>query len=521
MGRLSRVRPGVWTLLLIAGVVIISRVVFALGGVGPNIKSLVGQSDLVQLLDVNQLQHHLVRSVWYLQSQPPLFNLFTGLLLKLPAGSIRPTVIVVSVALEIGMAASCYYLGLELRLPRALSGVLTVLVVFDPATVLYGNWYFYSYPTASVMTFGALSIARYVRTRSWMWGVCFFGSLTTVVLLNSTFQWFWLVVVAGPVAVALRHQWRRVLAVAIAPLLLLSLWYVKNEVLFHTDTTSSWLGMNLARITTEQASPGQIRALIAAKKLSPLAATFPFLPLSAYGHKLTSHSSTGIAVLDQRAKSDGVPNFNNINYVAISNQFLDNDVRYIEAEPGSYARNVVKAAELFFVPPEQYEFLEPDAGHMSWYLRTFDRFVKGQPQSTNIETVTFDAYGGHVPPLGQLSFAAILAFAVVVLAGPFVVWRRRRDKPFAFALGFIWVSTVYVFALTTFVEFGENERFRFDLGPLPLVAAIAVVVTLLSRIRRPTRRGLEHHASESGGVGEGTCKISYHQTLAARTLANV
>jgi hypothetical protein len=264
---------------------------------------------------------------------------------------------------------------------------------------------------------------------------------------------------------------------------------VKNEVLFNTDTTSSWLGMNLARITTEQAPPSQLKALIAAKRLAPLAFTFPFLPLSAYGHKLTSHGSTGVAVLDQGTKRDGTPNFNNINYVAISNQFLHSDIRYIEAEPGSYARNVVKAAELFFVPPEQYEFLEPDAGHMSWYLRTFDRFVKGQPQSTNVETVTFDAYGGHVPPLGQLSFAAILEFAVVVLAGPLVVWRRRRDQSFAFALGFIWVSTVYVFALTTFVEFGENERFRFDLGPLPLVAAAAVLVPLLSRIPRPTRSG--------------------------------
>jgi hypothetical protein len=272
----------------------------------------------------------------------------------------------------------------------------------------------------------------------------------------------------------------------VAPLLLVSIWYGKNEVLFHTATTSSWLGMNLARITTEQAPPSQLKALIAAKTLSPQAATFPFLPLRAYGHKFTSHRSTGVAVLDQRNKSDGVPNFNNINYIAISNQFLHDDVRYIEAEPGSYARNVLKAAELFFVPPEQYEFLEPDASHMSWYLRTFDRFVKWQPQSTNVETITFDAYGGRVPGPGQLSLAAILAFVVIVFVAPFLAWRRRRDLPFAFALGFIWVSTVYVFTLTTLVELGENERFRFDLGPLPFVAATAGLVALLSRTSRST-----------------------------------
>jgi hypothetical protein len=43
------------------------------------------------------------------------------------------------------------------------------------------------------------------------------------------------------------------------------------------------------------------------------------------------------------------------------------------------------------------------------------------------------------------------------------------------------MSTAYVLALTTLVEYGENERFRYDLGPLPLIAAVAVVVALLKR----------------------------------------
>jgi hypothetical protein len=99
-----------------------------------------------------------------------------------------------------------------------------------------------------------------------------------------------------------------------------------------------------------------------------------------------------------------------------------------------------------------------------------------------------------VPWPSQMSYAAMLAFAVVILVAPFVVWRRRRDKAFAFALGFIWVSTVYVFALTTFIELGENERFRFDLAPLPLVAAAAIVVNLLSRTSRPTASRHRRHS---------------------------
>jgi hypothetical protein len=465
--------------LAITGLFVISRILFLLAGVRFDMTALTGQFHVFQLLDLAQLHHNLVQSIWYLHSQPPIFNLFTGLILQLPGGAIRALLVVASLVLGLGMALSTYYLCLELRIPPAVSLVVAAVVVLDPANVLYGNWYFYSFPTAALMIFCALCLARFVRTRSLGWGFGFFACLMAVVLLNSTFQWFWLLAAGAPVVVVLRQRWRKVLAIAVVPLLLVSVWYIKNAALFQTSTTSSWFGMNFASTTTAWATPSQIRELIAKHELTPIAGVHAFLPLSAYGRSATSHPATGVAVLDQRTKSDGSPNFNNINYIGISNQFLHNDLAYLKAHPGGYAHAVTRGATLFFVPSDQYFYLGPNARHISSYVRAFDLLVDWQPRST---TITTNGYDVDVT-FGQVSISALITFAVAILATPLIVWRRRRDAPFALVLAFMWVSIVYVFAATTLVQFGENQRFRYDLGPLPMVAAVAVVAALVAQIR--------------------------------------
>jgi hypothetical protein len=479
-GDSSSIRPSFRAPLVITGIFFVSRIAFFAAGVRFDMGAITGPESYWQVLDLHQLQHNLVQSIWYLQSQPPLFNTFTGMILHLPAGMRGPVLVISSLALGLALALSCYYLCLELRLPHWLSLLLTVLVVLDPATVLYENWYFYSFPTAVVITFCALCVARYVRTKSSMWGLRFFGSLMTIVLLNSTFQWIWLVVATAVVFVVFTHRWKSVLIVASVPIALVSVWYVKNAVIFQTYTTSSWIGMNLANVTLVHANPGQFAKLLSEKKLSPLAVEGPFAELSAYGHALTAHGATGVVVLDQRTKSDGSVNFNNINYINISNLYLHDDLVYIKAYPASYVHEVVSATELFFQPQEQYVYLGPNANRISGYLVPYNLFVDLQAHTSN-----FAPPAGKVRHLSweQMSMSAVLIYALATLVAPFAIWRQRRDLPFAITLAFIWMSTVYVFVITSLGEFGENMRFRYDLGPLPMVAAAAVVVALCTRTR--------------------------------------
>ncbi len=477
-----RIRPTHRAPLLLTGLFVASRLAFYLIGVRVDDSALTGRATYIQMLDLTALHHHLAQSIWYLQSQPPYFNLASGLLLKLPPGLVQPTTTLVSLTLGLCLVLSSYFLSLELRVPQKLAFAMAAVVVLDPANLLYGSWYFYSFPTAVVMTFGVLSLARYVRTHSWLWGLSFFAALSSVVLLNSTFQWFWLAAVAAPLVIASRQHWRSVLVVAAVPVLLVSVWYVKNAVVFHTDTTSSWLGMNLAKITTQFAPRDQLARLIADKKLTPLVGIDTFSPLSAYGRSLTSHPPTGVLVLDRRDKANGSPNFNNINYIEISSRYLHNDIAYIEARPGAYASNVGRAMVFFFVPSEQYYLLGRNAGRISSYVRAFDLVIDWQLRPTDSAT---NPFAGVDVSLGQLSISTLLTFGIVAVLGPVIIWRRRRDRTLWVPLTSIWISTVYVFILTSAVDIGENQRFRYDLGPVPLIGAVAVIVSLVRERNSP------------------------------------
>jgi hypothetical protein len=88
------------------------------------------------------------------------------------------------------------------------------------------------------------------------------------------------------------------------------------------------------------------------------------------------------------------------------------------------------------------------------------------------------------PDAAQLSYGAILIDGLALFGLPVLVWSRRRPLPWRAALALIWVTVAYTFVLTSLVEYGENNRFRFDLGPLPLVGAAAVACAVFTWGRR-------------------------------------
>lgn len=68
-----------WLLAVIAAF-LLSRLGSYLAGVRFDMTPL---EEFWQYLDVNLLRSRLLESLWYLHSQPPLYNLYLGLVLKL------------------------------------------------------------------------------------------------------------------------------------------------------------------------------------------------------------------------------------------------------------------------------------------------------------------------------------------------------------------------------------------------------------------------------------------------------
>ena len=465
----------------LTAVFVLSRVAFSLAGIRFDGSVLDGtkSTDMYQLVDVHLLRDQLVTSVWHLESQPPLFNLFSGLVLKLPHALQIPAETSSFLCLGLILVLATYLLLEELWVPRWIAVAATVaLVVVAPSFVLFENWLSYVLPTATLLTVSVLLLLRYLRTRQWGYGFAFFAGVSAVVLLNSTYQIEWLVVVVGLAVVAARHRWRHVLMVAAIPVLLVGAWYVKDAVMFGAASTSSWLGMNLARDVLYKAPPTKITVLEKNGTLTPLAGLPPFQNPDTYVPRFVKPGHTGTPALDQLYKADGSANFNNPLYASLSSQYLHDDLAFIAAHPGEYATDVNISVRNWFTASDQ-NFTPVANWHLiKGYTQIYDPSVEWQPRIA--PAVALVAFFAHQPPaLGTLSYQAVLLYALTLIGLPIIVWRRRRDDAgLAGTLAFLWLTVGYAFVVTSLIEVGENERFRFELGTLPLVGGMVVLATI-------------------------------------------
>jgi hypothetical protein len=495
-------------LLVVVVGFVVSRLAYAAIGIRFDATALHPRGladDQWQMLDTHLLTHHLVQSVWHLQSQPPLFNLFSGIVLHLPLGLQQPVAGGCFWLLGLVLACSTYLLLVELEVPWWAAVIASLVVVANPATILFENWLSWSYPAASLLTVGAYCCARFIKTRHPGWGVALFTCFALVVFDDSTFQWVWLVAVLVAILVFMKTAWRQLLLVSVVPLLLVGGWYARGAVMFGTATTSSWFGMNLASTSIARAPEAQLQELVREGRVNSIATTVAFEPVGAYDPKFVRTPVTGVRTLDARIKSDGATNYNNLAYVAVSSQYLRADLAYIKAEPGTYARNVALGVEVWFVPADQYPIASDnyagDGARISGYANAYNAAILWQGHSS--EYAGFQAATrGVAPSVGEYSYSTVIEYMLALLVAPFVVFRRRHDRALAGTLAVLWLTVGYSFLTTSLTSLGENMRFQFELGSLPLVLAVAVLTSLLKAAHRKRRPN-----GHEGSSGTDTSRI--------------
>ena len=159
--RCSQTRDGLWLGVLIAAF-IVSRFIFHRAGVRFDMTPLEWYW---QYIDSPLLRTKLLESTFYLHSQPPLFNLFLGGVLKAFPGLEAAAFATVYRGLGLLLAGSMYLLmrGLRIRLWIAL--LLSLAFVTSPPCLYFENWLFYAYPLAVFLCLAALFLQRYARNQ--------------------------------------------------------------------------------------------------------------------------------------------------------------------------------------------------------------------------------------------------------------------------------------------------------------------------------------------------------------------
>jgi len=499
LGRLLARRP----LACVAAAFLASRLAYFAAGIRFDAIPLAG---FWQIIDPTLLRDDLWRSVHYLHSQPPLFNLFLGLVLK----GFRGHEIVAFQAVYLGMGLAlavsvCLLMG-RLGVPGVLRTVLAVLFTVSPACILHENWLFYDYPVMLLLVLAAWFLHRFAGGRQARDGVAFFTLLAFAVLTRSLFHPAWFALAVAMLWLGQRRDWKLVAAASCGPFLLVLAWYVKNLAVFGSFVGSTWVGMNFADITTLQVPRPEREALVREGALSPFALIPTFRPLRDYRGILPEAKPTGIPVLDRETKPSGAPNFNHSAYIAVSRAYFRDALAVVRRRPSAYARGVRDAYLRYFIPATDHDWLAGNREKMAALDRIYSVVVCGRFGSgrwpASPEAAQEMGLGQKFLNTGLFLLVGCPVLFLYGLIAARRAFARPEERARALTLLFLCLTIAYVTVAGNALEVGENFRNRFTLAPFYLVllglliggrrvvAAPNGKAVVLSRDQGPTgRRG--------------------------------
>ena len=274
-----------------------------------------------QLLDVRLLRDQPFSSIFYLRSQPPLFNLFTAAIVQLPDSFVQGVLAVLWALAGLAAALLLFATMTRLGVRPSLGVVLVSLFLVAPETILTESWFFYTELQIFVTALALFALSRFVAGRRTWDGVLFTSCLGVLVLLRSSFHFALMVLVLVIVWRQLSLSVRQLAAIAAIPLLVVGAWSVKNVLVFDGWTNSSWLGMNLSYIAHAGVSQSDCRRLVADGTVSSSACHPAFRAPAAYTGRFPHPRRYGSAATDNLHKSTGQPNYNASLYTDVADQY--------------------------------------------------------------------------------------------------------------------------------------------------------------------------------------------------------
>ena len=427
---------------------------------------------LYQYLDPSILQDDLLRGIYYLHAQPPLFNVFLGIVVKAFPQSYPAVFSFLFGAMALGILLGMAWLMRRLGIADAITGAVVLAFALTPNFPVYRNWLFYTLPIAFLLLASAVALLLFLERRSRAGLTLFLSLVTLVMLTRSVFHPLWLVAIALALTPFVAGQRRFLLAAAI-PLVVVSLWSLKNYAVVGSYASSSWLGLNLTK--RWPLSQKEIAELKERRVIPAYWQRRPFQEpdyYEAFGFFKEPHNEH--PALDALYKSNGEPNFNHRDYVTISDALFQADIELLLKYPERYFRRVTTALLLYLQPgPNSVHFLvDYDFEPVHRYRAAWTRYLFwGGPIERPIRM--------FAPPANLW----LVFFPLVLGLGALGATREGPKGVFVYmVLTISWVT-----AITNLVEIGENDRMRWEIEPLLAILFGYALNRLLLFLRRLKR----------------------------------
>ncbi|MCX8044511.1 MAG: phospholipid carrier-dependent glycosyltransferase [Desulfobacterota bacterium] len=445
----------------------------------------------LQYLDPKLLHEDLARSLLYLHSQPPLFNLLLGVVLKCsPFPNLSYWLLFSTIGLLIPLLLYHCLRSIGIGMRTALAA--TLLFVFNPTLLLYEHLLYYTHLETFFVVLAACSLARWCHTRSMASWCIVLIALLCLALVRSLYH---PVFIAGLVIALVcfvfwitqdgrrgAHMLGAAMCIVILPLFLLC---IKNYILYDFFGTSSWDGMSLWNKVNAY-DEMELEALCDRGIISRrgVEAGFePFKSIDRYpglAEQVRCHHPADCALW----KSTGKPNFNHSGYVALSRALRSDAIALIRHDPARFALYTAGAYALTL-------WYSSDSVHALFE----NNMTILAPLEKLYRSLWFGFLGVHNrhsdKKVWLYAACVTVVYVLVYGAGVRVAWRSARTgRASGGAVALLCMALHgYTLIVSSLIEFGENNRFRCPVDAALLILAATAWVSWRTT-RRTTRTNI-------------------------------
>ena len=423
--------------------------------------------DSWQNLDIEMLRNNLMESLLYLHSQPPLYNLFLGILLKVFPVNYAIAAKIIFLFCGLTFYLCLFWLQVKLKVSKIIAFILSSLFICSPTLVYYENSLSYTLLIAMLILLSCIVLQRMLESKKQWYGWTFFFILFIILGMRSMFHISFFILIIVTIA-WMTGNWKKVLLCSVLPLLLIFSLHMKNYMLFGKFTTSTWLGMNFWDSMELRTPQNILDELIDEGSISSLAKIKRFSELEAYPEyfKKDNGEFNHIPALSEPSKSTGNPNFNHLAYIGISDQYLKDALQIYKRYPFLYIKRIIYAWVIYFKSGSDYFMLTRRSDRVHLMENIYDYCLYGKlPIDTS-----------RIFPIERMNIYLFLLIGlplVVIYCLKLIVGKRKKgiviEAHQRITLTYMLMVILYIAIIGNSFEFAENNRFRFATDPLSLV----------------------------------------------------
>lgn len=441
--------------------------------------------NFLYFLDRELLKESPIETIFYMHSQPPLFNCIAAIILKVSSLlGVRDVYLFVVYHFAVGMLAIVLLYRVVFLVTDSLcvSRISIGVVLLDPAFHIFQRELYYPLTLFSLIVLMLFLYIKFLKVQKVGYLISAFFVIVTLVNMRSLYHPVWAIANIGVMLFLFqisnkdKHSLKLKAVYISMPILfaLLIIWPIKNKLLFDKFTFSTWTGFNLSRIPMGPKSWENTELFDFFKDGTVPART------QLHIHQLKNRLNvSSIKILEGEYINEGTrwkrKNWNHYVFIDTQKPLVRETIQWRLKNPVLYLKSTVK--HYFHWVRPTYSFTNPGPIRNAFNLS--DLGLKYAETHQGILFFDFNEWI-HVSNIYPFTIYGLILLPLLFFMSIYLIYYKWITRSEGDGVGFsiLTISTLnffWVFIIPCLTDGYEGNRMRFAVTPCQLVMIIIVV----------------------------------------------